>query len=251
MRFKDKTVFVTGAAGGIGEVTARMFAAEGARVVLADLLEDEGVAVTQAINETGGDASFVKLDVSSETDWRHAIASAEKVFGAVHVVVSNAGISGMVPDHENVDYMDRLTSVHIRGTFLAIRHGAKAIVRAGGGSIVTVSSVAAYCGLPGLHMGYAAVKAGVLGMTRCAAGEYARSGVRVNAIVPGLLPPMRTSVVSADPAMRKKFFETVPLGGTGGREDAANAILFLASDAAAYVTGAEVLLDGGFLAYRC
>jgi NAD(P)-dependent dehydrogenase (short-subunit alcohol dehydrogenase family) len=156
----------------------------------------------------------------------------------------------MVPDHEKVDYLDRLTSIHIRGTFLAIRHGARAITRAGGGSIITISSIAAYAGMPGLHMGYCAVKAGVLAMTRSAAGEYARSGIRVNAIVPGLLPPMRTSVVSADPKMREKFFETVPLGGTGKREDAANAILFLASEEAGYVTGAEILLDGGFLAYR-
>jgi NAD(P)-dependent dehydrogenase (short-subunit alcohol dehydrogenase family) len=250
MRFTGKTAFVTGAASGIGEATARMFAREGARVVIADLLDQEGRAVAQSITEGGGEACFVKLDVTAEESWKEALQRAEQSFGAMHIVVSNAGISGMVPDHDKVDYLDRLTSIHIRGTFLAIRHGARAITRAGGGSIITISSIAAYAGMPGLHMGYCAVKAGVLAMTRSAAGEYAKAGIRVNAIVPGLLPPMRTSVVSADPKMREKFFETVPLGGTGKREDAANAILFLASEEAGYVTGAEILLDGGFLAYR-
>ena len=250
MRFKGKTAFVTGAASGIGETTATRFASEGARVIIADLLEQEGHAVARSINEAGGDASFVKLDVASETSWKSAIAAAENLFEGVHIVVSNAGISGMVPEQEKVDYFDRLTSIHLRGTFLAIRNGGKSIARAGGGSIVTVSSVAAYIGMPGLHMGYCAVKAGILAMTRSAAGEYAKSGVRVNAIVPGLLPPMRTSVVSADPQMRDAFFRTVPLGGIGTREDAANAILFLASEQAAYTTGAELVLDGGLLGYR-
>jgi NAD(P)-dependent dehydrogenase (short-subunit alcohol dehydrogenase family) len=250
MRFKGKTAFVTGAASGIGQATAVMFAREGARVVIADLLEEEGQAVARSINEGGGAASFVKLDVTSEPDWKDAIAAAESEFGNVHVVVSNAGISGMVPEQEKVDYFDRLVAIHLRGTFLAIRHGGKSIARSGGGAIVTVSSVAAYMGMPGLHMGYCAVKAGILAMTRSAAGEYASAGVRVNAIVPGLLPPMRTSVVSADPQMRDAFFRTVPLGGTGTRDDAANAILFLASEQASYTTGTELVLDGGLLVYR-
>lgn len=250
MKFEGKTAFITGAASGIGEVTARQFAREGARVVIADLLEAEGRRVAESICADGGVAIAVKLDVTDEQSWKQAIATAEATFGNLHVMVSNAGISGYVPDHESVAYLDRLTAIHIRGTFLAIRMAAPSIVRAGGGAIVTVSSIAAYVGSTGLHMGYCAVKAGILAMTRSAAGEYARAGVRVNAIVPGLLPPMRTSVVSADPEMRIKFFEQVPLGGTGRREDAASAILYLASSDAAYVTGTEIMMDGGLLAYR-
>lgn len=250
MKFSGKTVFITGSASGIGEATARMFASEGAQVVIADFLQKEGQSVAQSIVDTGGDAQFVKLDVSQEEDWKAALCQAEKKYKVVNVLINCAGISGMVPDHDNIDYLDKLTSIHIRGTFLALRLGGKSLVRAGGGAIVTVSSVAAYTGMPGLHMGYCAAKAGILAMTRSAAGEYAKHGIRVNAIVPGLLPPMRTSIVSADPKMRDKFFQTVPLGGGGTRNDAANAILFLASNESNYMTGAEILLDGGLLAYR-
>ncbi len=249
MRLNGKVAVVTGASSGIGEATARLFAREGARVVIADMLEAEGLAVAASINSEGGNAAFVPLEVSDEGQWQNAIEFAQKQYGDVHVVVSNAGISGYVPDRNSTEYMDKLSAVHIRGNFLAIKHGAQAIARAGGGAIVTVSSIAAYSGFSGLHMGYSAVKGGVLAMTRCAAGEYASAGVRVNCVVPGLLPPMRTSVVSADPAMRAKFFERVPLGRGGKREEAASAILFLASDEAAYVTGTDIVVDGGYLAY--
>lgn len=250
MKFSGKTVFITGSASGIGEATARVFANEGAQVVIADFLQEEGQHVVQSIVDKGGEAQFVKLNVSEEEGWRTALYQAEKKYKSINVLINCAGISGMVPDHNNVDYLDKLTSIHIRGTFLAIRLGGKALISAGGGAIVTVSSVAAYTGMPGLHMGYCAAKAGILAMTRSAAGEYAKHGIRVNAIVPGLLPPMRTSIISADSQMRDKFFQTVPLGGIGTRNDAANAVLFLASDESNYMTGAEILLDGGLLAYR-
>lgn len=249
MRLDGKVALITGAASGIGENIARLFAKEGATIIVADMLEAEGREIVESLKKQGHQAAYVQLDVRDEADWQRAFESGIAQFGKVDTVISNAGISGYVPDRESTAYMDDLMAVHLRGTFLAFKHGAKAIGAAGGGAIVAMSSVAAYSGFAGMHMGYCAAKGGILAMVRCAAGEYAKAGVRVNAVVPGLLPSMRTSVVSADPEMRAKFFERVPLGRPGERADAANACLFLASSESAYVTGADIVVDGGYLIY--
>lgn len=248
MRLEGRVVFITGAASGIGQEIARLFASEGASIIVADMLEEEGRQVANDISARNRRAIHVPLDVTDEAAWIRAFAAATEHFGKVDAVVSNAGISGYVPDRGSTSYFDQLTAVHLRGTFLAIKHGVKAISAAGGGSIVAMSSIAAYSGFAGLHMGYSAVKGGILAMVRCAAAEHGRSKVRINAVVPGLLPPMRTSVVSADPEMRAKFFERVPLGRGGERRDAAYASLYLTSDESAYVTGADIVVDGGYLA---
>ena len=249
MRFRNKVVMVTGGASGIGEACIRMFAAEGASVVVADLLDEEAGALCRAIRAEGGVATFIHLDVSQEGQWSAAIYELREKLGRLDVLVNSAGISGFVHDRENTAYLDRIMAIHLRGCFLAIKHGAPAIARSGGGAIVTLSSIAAYEGFEGQHMGYNAAKAGVLAMTRCAAGEYARQGVRVNSVVPGLMTPMRTSVVSADPVMRARFFERVPINREGTAEEAAKAVLFLSSDEASYLTGADLVVDGGYTAY--
>lgn len=249
VRFRNKVVMVTGGASGIGEACIRMFAAEGASVVVADLLDEEAGALCRAIRDEGGVATFIHLDVSQEAQWSAAIDEIQEKLGRLDVLVNSAGISGFVHDRENTAYLDRIMAIHLRGCFLAIKHGAPAIARSGGGAIVTLSSIAAYEGFEGQHMGYNAAKAGVLAMTRCAAGEYARQGVRVNSVVPGLMTPMRTSVVSADPVMRARFFERVPINREGTAEEAAKAVLFLSSDEASYLTGADLVVDGGYTAY--
>ncbi len=253
MRFRNKVVMVTGGASGIGEACVRLFAAEGASVVVADLLDEEAGALCREIEEggkiAGGGATCVHLDVAQETQWSAAIDAVHEKYGRLDVLVNSAGISGFVHDRDSTEYLDRIMAIHLRGCFLAIKYAASAIARSGGGAIVTLSSIAAYEGFNGQHMGYNAAKAGVLAMTRCAAGEYARQGVRVNSVVPGLMTPMRTSVVSADPIMRARFFERVPINREGTAQEAAKAVLFLSSDDASYLTGTDLVVDGGYTAY--
>lgn len=170
--------------------------------------------------------------------------------GGLSGLVSNAGISGMIPDVMDTEYFDRLIAIHARGTFLGIKHSAPAIARAGGGSIVAISSIAGRIGADYVHMGYNAAKAAILLLVKSAAGYYAKDNIRSNAVVPGWMPPMRTSVASADPELRPKLLKSVPLGRTGLFPEVAEAVVFLSSDAASYINGVELPVDGGFLAYR-
>jgi NAD(P)-dependent dehydrogenase (short-subunit alcohol dehydrogenase family) len=248
MRLGDKVALVTGGAYGMGESTARMFAREGARVVVADVLEREGREVAAAIVAAGGEALFVPLDVSDETRWGEAVRSTVARYGRIDVLVNNAGISGAVPDLTSTDYWDRLMAVNARGAFLGIKSVVPEMRKAGGGSIVNLSSISGFVGQAFVHMGYNAAKGAVRLLTKSAAVQYAKDGIRVNSVHPGMMPPMRTSVTSADPAQREKVLAAVPLGRAGRPEEAAYAILFLASDEASYITGTELVVDGGFLA---
>jgi NAD(P)-dependent dehydrogenase (short-subunit alcohol dehydrogenase family) len=248
VRLKDKVAIVTGGAYGMGESTARMFAGEGARVVVADVLEREGREVAAAIVAAGGDAVFVRLDVSDEAQWGEAVRTALARYGRIDVLVNNAGISGAVADLTSTDYWDRLMAVNARGAFLGIKSVVPEMRKTGGGSIVNLSSISGFVGQAFVHMGYNAAKGAVRLLTKSAAVQYAKDAIRVNSVHPGMMPPMRTSVTSADPAQRAKVLATVPLGRAGRPEEAAYAILFLASDEASYITGTELVVDGGFLA---
>ncbi len=248
MRLKDKVALVTGGAHGMGESTARLFAREGAKVAVADVLEREGSTVAESIAAAGGEALFVPLDVSSEDQWLAAIRATVDRFGRLDVLVNNAGISGAVPDRTSTDYFDQLMSVNARGTFLGVKHGAAQMRKTGGGSIVNLSSISGFVGQEFVHMGYNGAKGAIRLMTKSAAVQYAKDGIRVNSVHPGLMPPMRTSVTAADPALREKVLATIPMGRAGRAEEAAYAVLFLASDEASYITGTELVVDGGFLA---
>ena len=248
MRLKDKVALVTGGAHGMGESTARLFAREGAKVAVADVLEREGSAVAGSIAAAGGEALFVPLDVSSEDQWVAAIRATVDRFGRLDVLVNNAGISGAVPDRTSTAYFDQLMSVNARGTFLGVKHGVGQMQKTGGGSIVNLSSISGFVGQEFVHMGYNGAKGAIRLMTKSAAVQYAKDGIRVNSVHPGLMPPMRTSVTAADPALREKVLATIPMGRAGRAEEAAYAVLFLASDEASYITGTELVVDGGFLA---
>lgn len=250
MRLKGRTFLVTGAASGLGESTARLMAKEGANVVIGDILDEEASRVAQSIVSDGGSASIVHLDVRNEPEWIDAVKSVVSTYSKLNGLVSNAGISGMIPDVMDTDYFDRLMSIHARGTFLGIKHAAPVIAQAGGGSIVATSSIAGKIGADYVHMGYNAAKAAILLLVKSAAGRYAKDNIRSNAVIPGWMPPMRTSVASADPELRPKLLQSVPLGRTGLFPEVAEAIVFLSTDAASYINGAELPVDGGFLAYR-
>jgi NAD(P)-dependent dehydrogenase (short-subunit alcohol dehydrogenase family) len=248
MRLENKVALITGGAHGMGESTARIFAREGAKVIVADLLEREGREVADSIAASGADALFVRLDVSDEGQWLEAIHATVARYGRLDILVNNAGISGAVPDRMSTEYFDRLMAINARGTFLGIKSAVAQMQKTGGGSIVNLSSISGFIGQPFVHMGYNAAKGAIRLLTKSAAVQYAKDGIRVNSVHPGVMPPMRTSVSSADPAVREKLIATIPMGRAGTPEEAAYAVLFLASDEASYITGTELVVDGGFLA---
>ncbi len=250
MRLENKVALITGAASGMGASMARLFAREGARVAITDMLETEGRQLAAEITQANGAAIFHKLDVTSEEEWRAAIDASLAAFGKLDILVNDAGISGSaVEDLYDTAAWERLMAVNATGTFIGMRLAIPIMTKAGGGSIVNISSISGVTGQRGLHVGYNASKGAVRTLTKAAAVQHGRDNIRVNSVHPGLMPPMRTSGRTADPALRAKWIETsVPLGRAGRVEEVANAVLFLASDEASYITGVELYVDGGFLA---
>ena len=249
MRLEGKVALITGGASGMGRSEAEIFAREGAKVVVGDILQAEGSEVVRDIEKAGGQARFVKLDVTSEADWQAAIAAAVSTFGKLNVLVNNAGISGTFdPDLMSVKAWDTLMNINAKGVFLGMKYAIPAMQGAGGGAIVNISSISGIVGQDVVHMAYNASKGAVRIMTKSAAVQNARHGIRVNSVHPGMLPPMRTSKATADPAIRAKMIAPVPMKREGRVEEVAYAVLFLASDEASYITGTELVVDGGYTA---
>jgi 3(or 17)beta-hydroxysteroid dehydrogenase len=249
MRLAGKVALITGGASGMGQSEATIFAREGARVVVADLLELEARQVVEKIAAAGGQARFVKLDVTSESDWQDAVKAAVTAFGKLDLLVNNAGISGTFdPDITSTSAWDALMGVNAKGVFLGMKYAVPAMREAGGGAIVNISSISGFVGQDRVHMAYNASKGAVRIMTKSAAVQFAQHGIRVNSVHPGIMPPMRTSKASADPEWRAKSVRAVPMKREGRVEEVAHAVLFLASDEASYITGTELVVDGGYLA---
>jgi NAD(P)-dependent dehydrogenase (short-subunit alcohol dehydrogenase family) len=248
VRLKDKVALITGAASGMGESAARLFAREGAKVVITDVLAEEGESVASSVVADGGEAQFMALDVSDETQWQAVVDATVARYGGIDILINNAGLSGAVPDRMDLAYFDKLMAVNARGNFLGMKYVIPVMQKAGGGSIVNMSSMSGIIGQEFVHMGYNGAKGAIRLMTKSAAVQYGKDGIRVNSVHPGLMPPMRSSVSSADPKLRDKLIETIPLRRAGRAEEAAYALLFLASDEASYITGAELVVDGGAVA---
>jgi NAD(P)-dependent dehydrogenase (short-subunit alcohol dehydrogenase family) len=249
MRLAGKVALITGGASGMGQSEATIFAREGARVVVADLLEAEGAQTVDAIKAAGGQARFIKLDVGNEAEWRAAVDATVASFGTLDILVNNAGISGTFDqDMLSTSAWDHLMNVNARGVFLGMKFAIPVMQRAGHGAIVNISSISGFVGQTGVHMGYNASKGAVRIMTKTAAVQFAKDGIRVNSVHPGFMPPMRTSKTSADPEWRAKMLKAVPMKREGRVEEVALAVLFLASDEASYITGTELVVDGGYLA---
>jgi NAD(P)-dependent dehydrogenase (short-subunit alcohol dehydrogenase family) len=249
MRLQGKVALISGAAHGMGEVEATMFAKEGARVVVADILENDAQQVVAAIIKAGGEALCVRLDVTKEEDWQEVVTTTVARLGKLDILVNNAGISGTyTADLLSTEAWDRIMAINARGVFLGMKYAIPAMQKAGGGSIVNISSISGVVGQDYTHMAYNASKGAVRIMTKSAAVQYAKDGIRVNSVHPGVMPAMRTSKGSAQPETRQRMLAQVPMGREGRREEVGYAVLFLASDEASYITGTELVVDGGFLA---
>ena len=249
MRLAGKVALVSGGASGMGQSEATIFAKEGAKVIVADVLEAEGKQIADKIVSGGGQARFVKLDVTSEGEWDAATKAALSAFGKLDVLVNNAGISGTYdPDMLSSAAWDNVMAVNAKGVFLGMKYAIPLMKQAGGGAIVNISSISGFVGQDGVHMAYNASKGAVRIMTKTAAVQFAADNIRVNSVHPGFMPPMRTSKTSADPTWRAKMLDAVPMKRAGRVEEVAHAVLFLASDEASYITGTELVVDGGYLA---
>ncbi len=246
MRLANKVAIISGAASGMGAATARMFAREGAKVVIADVLEHQGREVATGI---GASARFELLDVAKEESWAAVVATTTREFGKVDILVNNAGISGSAEqDFYSTGAWHRIMAVNATGVFFGIKYAIPAMVANDGGSIVNLSSIAGVIGSEHVHIAYNASKAAVRLMTKWAAVQHVKDNIRANSVHPGVMPPMRTSGRTADPAVRAERMRFIPMRRPGEVDEVAHAILFLASDEASYITGSEIHVDGGVLA---
>jgi NAD(P)-dependent dehydrogenase (short-subunit alcohol dehydrogenase family) len=250
-RLAGKVALITGAAGGIGFETARLFAAEGARVVVADADTAKGPESVEALRAEGADATFVAADVSDDEQAQAMVAFAMQTYGALHVLFNNAGI--MPADDGGtletpVPTWDRVMGVNLRGVWLGCRHGIPAMLESGGGSIVNAASIVALMGAATAQIAYTASKGGVLSMTREIAVEYARRGIRANALCPGPIDTPLLAELLREPAQRARRFVHIPMGRLGQATEIAKAALFLASDDSSFMTGSALVVDGGITA---
>jgi len=246
MRLAGKVAIISGAASGMGAATARLFAREGAKVVIADLLEQQGRALAADI---GPAARFERLDVIDEASWAAVVAATRQHFGRLDILVNNAGISGSAEqDLYSTEAWHRIMTVNATGVFFGTKYAVPAMAASGGGSIVNLSSIAGLIGSEGIHMAYNASKGAVRLMTKSTAVQHAKDNIRCNSVHPGVMPPMLTSGRTADPEVRAKRMNVIPMRRPGEADEVANAILFLASDDSSYVTGTELVVDGGAVA---
>ena len=251
MRLKDKVTLITGAGSGIGREAAFLFAREGASVVVADFQDEAGAQTAGEIRDAGGQASFVHADVSQSQDARAMVEHAEKTYGRLNVIFNNAGIfpaadNSVVDTEEEV--WDLVMRVNLKGVFLGCKYAIPALLRAGGGSIINTASFVALMGSATPQIAYTASKGGVLSMTREIAVEFARKGIRANALCPGPVDTPLLAELLSDPVRRQRRMVHIPFGRLARAAEVAQAALFLASDESSYVNGTNFLVDGGITA---
>ena len=250
-RLSGKVAIVTGGASGIGCATCRLFGREDATVLVADIEETGGRAVADDVVGRGGRAAFLRLDVTREHDWRSAVDHALREHGRLDVLVNNAGRGGLparvTAEHVALDDCELIMAANATSVMLGTKHAIPAMRRTGGGSIVNVVSIYAMVGSRS-GTSYHASKGAARALTRATAIQYASEGIRINAVFPGFVETGMTAEFHARPGVREERVALTPLGRVGEPEDIAPGILYLASDDARFVTGAELVIDGGMTA---
>ncbi|AHF99131.1 short-chain dehydrogenase [Halostagnicola larsenii XH-48] len=247
---ENDTAIITGAASGIGRTTAKTFANHGASVVVADVDEDGGADTVAAITENGGDATFVRTDVSDPTSVQETIETAVDEYGGLDVLFNNAAIEGPVARLEEYDddAFEQVIDVNLKGVWYGMKYGIEAMLADDGGSIISASSIGGEVAVP-QYSGYGAAKAAVGQLTKYAAIEYAEDGIRANAVAPGIVrTEMIERTIDEHPEMEEQFQNTEPMPGLADPEEIANAVLFLGSNLSSRVTGVTLPVEGGYLA---
>ena len=255
MRLEGKIALITAAATGVkgelmgfGGASARLFALEGAKLVLTDINEAMGEKTAAQIRDDGGEAIFFRLDVTSEEDWANAIQTTIETYGGLDILVNNAGMRGSdTLAQTSVEDWDRMMDVHAKGAFLGTKYGAAEMKKGGGGSIINVSSMAGLVGSSGATS-YHAAKGAIRLLTKAVAVQLADDGIRVNSVHPGYAVTPMTRQLFQDPSAARWRLERVPMGRFATADEIAYGILYLASDESSYVTGAELVIDGGYTA---
>lgn len=246
MRLNGKVAVITGGASGIGEATSKLFAKEGAKVVIADY-SDAGQSLADEMTAQGYSAMFIKVDVSKEDEIERMVAKTVSAYGKLDILFANAGIGDIAPAHElTLDQWQRMIDINLTGVFLSNKHAIKQMLsQKTGGSIINNASILGHVGQPNITS-YTAAKGGVVNMTRSLGVTYAKEGIRVNAVCPGYI---KTPLLSSSPQEMLDHLQSLhPIGRLGEAEEIAKAVLFLASDDASFVVGANLLVDGGYTA---
>jgi NAD(P)-dependent dehydrogenase (short-subunit alcohol dehydrogenase family) len=250
-RLDGKVALITGGASGMGAIASKLFSAEGANVVLTDVADDAGASVAGEIGAEGGEALYVHADVSDESDAEAMVKAAVDRFGGLHVLYNNAGVmlsqdSSVTENDESV--WDTTLGINVKGVAFGCKYGVPAMIESGGGSIINVASFVAWMGAATSQTAYTASKGAVVSMTREIAVEYARKGIRCNALCPGPIDTPLLAELLSNPARRQRRFVHIPMGRLGRAEELAKAALFLASDDSSFMTGASLVVDGGITA---
>ena len=252
MRLSGKVAFITGAGMGQGREGALLFAEQGARVAVADVNGEAAAETVRLIAQAGGEALALVGNVGVERDVERMIRETVARFGALHVLYNNAGVLWKDVDRSVLDTSeeswDRVQAINLKGPFFVAKHGIPHLVRAGGGSVINVGSVSALCGFTVAQDSYTSAKGALISLTKSLAIQFARQNVRCNIIHPGIIETPMQAPYLADPAKRRSFEEGIPLGRIAKPREIAYVALFLASDESSYVTGAEIVADGGFTA---
>ena len=245
-RLDGKVALISGGARGQGATETRLFVREGARVVFGDILDAEGRQVEADIRAAGGAATYVHLNVTNEADWRAAVTMAVNQYGKLNVLVNNAGIllRGRIEETSEDDW-DRIMAVNVKGVFLGTKHAIPAMRQAGGGSIINISSTAGLVGSPGETAAYTATKGAVRLFTKATAIQHARDNIRCNSVHPGPIATDMIKEMLENQAQWEQRLRRLPMGRVGRPEDIAYGVLYLASDEASFVTGSELVIDGG------